>query len=116
MVEVGQILQLPPDSAVLYGFYTRQSARGRGYYHASLRQMVGDAARIPGTKHIWISVLADNGPSRHTIEKVGFTYRFSFFERRTLGRLRRWTNAPAEFVGAAAGPAAVPAAPGAADE
>ncbi len=116
MVEVGQVLLLPPDSAVLYNFYTRQSARGRGYYQAALRQMVGDAARIPGTKQIWISVLADNGASRHTIEKVGFTYRFSFFERRTLGRVSRWTTAPAEFVGAMAAPAEAPAATGAADE
>jgi CelD/BcsL family acetyltransferase involved in cellulose biosynthesis/RimJ/RimL family protein N-acetyltransferase len=104
MLEVGQLMLLPADSAVLYGFYSSLAARNRGLYQAALRQMLVDAARIPGTRHIWISVLADNGASRHTIEKVGFTYRFSFFERKTLGRVQRWTNAPAEFVGAAAVP------------
>lgn len=99
MQEVGQLLLLPPDSAVLYGFYSSIASRNRGYYQASLRQMLSDAARIPGTKHIWISVLADNGASRHTIEKVGFKYQYSFFEAKRLGKIRRWTNAPAEVVG-----------------
>jgi CelD/BcsL family acetyltransferase involved in cellulose biosynthesis len=99
MLEVNQLLLLPAESAVLYGFYSSIASRNRGYYQASLRQMLADAAKIPGTRQIWISVLADNGASRHTIEKVGFKYRFSFFEQKRLGQLKRWTNAPQEFVG-----------------
>jgi RimJ/RimL family protein N-acetyltransferase len=74
--------------------------------------MLADAARIPGTRHIWISVLADNGASRHTIEKVGFKYRFSFFEEKRLGRVRRWTNAPPEQVGQLEPPRPAPEAAG----
>lgn len=95
--EVGHDFYLPPESAVLADFYTHPAARGKGLYQHSLRQMLHDAALIPGTKHIFIGVLADNGPSRHVIEKVGFEYRFSFFARTIGGKTKRWTNAPPEF-------------------
>jgi RimJ/RimL family protein N-acetyltransferase len=95
--EVGHDFYLPPDSAVLTDFYTHPAARGKGLYQQSLRQMLHDAALIPGTKHIFIGVLADNGPSRHVIEKVGFEYRFSFFARTFGGKTKRWTDAPPEF-------------------
>ncbi len=91
--EVGQELRLPPDSAVLADFYTHPSARGRGMYRNSLCQMLHDAAAVPGTKHVYICVMADNRPSRRVIEKVGFVYQHSFFERRKFGRVARWSNA-----------------------
>jgi len=92
--EVGQELFLLPESAVLTNFYTHPQARGRGLYQSSLRQMLHDAATIRGTKQIYIGVLANNSPSRHVIEKVGFTYQYSFYRRWILGRTRRWSNAP----------------------
>lgn len=95
--EVGHDFYLPPESAVLADFYTHPAARGKGLYQHSLRQMVHDASLIVGTKHIFIGVLADNFPSRHVIEKVGFNYRFSFFARTIGGNTKRWTTAPAEF-------------------
>lgn len=95
--EVGHDFYLPPESAVLADFYTHPAARGKGLYQHSLRQMVHDASLITGTKHIFIGVLADNFPSRHVIEKVGFDYRFSFFARTIGGKTKRWTTAPAEF-------------------
>ena len=95
--EVGHDFYLPPESAVLADFYTHPAARGKGLYQHSLRQMAHDASLIAGTKHIFIGVLADNIPSRHVIEKVGFDYRFSFFARTIGGKTKRWTNAPAEF-------------------
>jgi CelD/BcsL family acetyltransferase involved in cellulose biosynthesis/RimJ/RimL family protein N-acetyltransferase len=95
--EVGHDFYLPPESAVLADFYTHPAARGKGLYQHSLRQMVHDASLIAGTKHIFIGVLADNFPSRHVIEKVGFDYRFSFFARTIGGKTNRWTTAPAEF-------------------
>jgi CelD/BcsL family acetyltransferase involved in cellulose biosynthesis/RimJ/RimL family protein N-acetyltransferase len=95
--EVGHDFYLPPESAVLADFYTHPAARGKGLYQHSLRQMVHDASLIAGTKHIFIGVLADNFPSRHVIEKVGFDYRFSFFSRTIGGKTKRWTTAPAEF-------------------
>ena len=95
--EVGHDFYLPPESAVLADFYTHPAARGKGLYQHSLRQMLHDASLIAGTKHIFIGVLADNFPSRHVIEKVGFDYRFSFFAQTIGGKTKRWTTAPAEF-------------------
>lgn len=95
--EVGQTLYLPANSAVLSSYHTQPAARGKGLYRMSLTQMIRDAAEIPGVEHIFIYVLANNAPSRHVIEKVGFDYRFSFFQKTLLGKTRRWTNAPAEL-------------------
>jgi CelD/BcsL family acetyltransferase involved in cellulose biosynthesis len=97
LAEVGHDFYLPPDSAVLTDFYTHPVARGKGMYQQSLPQMLHDAALIRGTKHIFIGVLADNGPSRHVIEKLGFEYRFSFFARTIGTKTKRWSNAPPEF-------------------
>ncbi len=88
--EVHQEHHFPPDSAVLFGFYTVPSARGRGLYARSLCTILRDAAAIPGTKKVYISVLADNTPSRHVIEKVGFTYEGSLFEEVRFGAARQW--------------------------
>jgi len=88
--EVHQEHAFPPDSAVLFGFYTVPDARGRGLYARSLRTIMRDAAAIPGTKKVFISVLADNAPSRHVIEKVGFTYEGSLFEEVRFGSARQW--------------------------
>ncbi len=84
--EIGANYTYPPDSAVLYDFYTDPSARGRGYYQQSLRQMIADAAAKPGVAHIYISVRAENAPSRHVIEKAGFAYEASLFRRTRFGR------------------------------
>jgi GNAT superfamily N-acetyltransferase len=90
--EVRQEYVLPPNSASLFDFYTFPRARGRGLYTLCLRTMLRDAARIPGTEKIIIAVLADNGPSRHVIEKVGFVYECSLFEEVRFGRARRWAH------------------------
>ena len=92
--EVNQRWTLPPGSAVLYGFYTDPRFRGRGIYASSLARMIGDARNIPGVGEIYISVLADNGPSRRVIEKLGFDYERSFHERRQFARVRRWSAVP----------------------
>jgi CelD/BcsL family acetyltransferase involved in cellulose biosynthesis len=94
LTEVGQTNYLPPDTAVLADFYSHPLARGRGLYQKSLSQMLHDAAAIPGTRHIYIGVMADNGPSRHVIEKLGFRYQYSFFRRRRPMGTALWSNAP----------------------
>jgi RimJ/RimL family protein N-acetyltransferase len=94
LTEVGQTHYLPPSAAVLADFYTHPLARGRGLYQQSLSQMLHDAADIPGTRRIYIGVMADNGPSRHVIEKLGFVYQYSFFKRRRPTGTHRWSNAP----------------------
>jgi CelD/BcsL family acetyltransferase involved in cellulose biosynthesis len=94
VTEVHQEFEFPPRSACLYDSYTFVFARGRGLYTANIRKMLHDASRILDTDRIYALVLADNGPSRHVIEKVGFTYDCSLFEEVWFGRARRWTNAP----------------------
>jgi RimJ/RimL family protein N-acetyltransferase len=111
LTEVGQTLYLPPNSAVLFDFHTRHDARRQGLFTASLRRMLGDAARIPETEQIWICVLADNAASRRVIEAAGFRYRFSFFSVTRFGRTRRWTDAPAALVTAPTGPGTTAGAP-----
>ena len=90
--EVGLECAFPAGTAVLYDFFSHPAARGKGYYQSSLRQMARDAANLPGTQRILISVMADNGPSRHVIEKVGFQYIGSLFLEQKLGRVRRWST------------------------
>lgn len=91
--EVNQEYHYPPNSACLYDFYTFPSARGRGIYTSSIRKMLSDAARIPGTEWIYSAVLADNYPSLHVIEKIGFCHVDSLFEDVRFGRARQW-NVP----------------------
>jgi len=90
--EVQQEYAYPPNSASLCDFYTHLKARARGFFQAALRQMLHDAATIPGTEWIYISVLAHNAPARHVIEKLGFTYAQSIFKNTILGRTRRRMN------------------------
>jgi RimJ/RimL family protein N-acetyltransferase len=47
--------------------------------------MSADAANIAGTEFIYISVVADNAPSRHSIEKAGFEYQSSLYRKVVLG-------------------------------
>ncbi len=89
MDEVHQELVYPPGSTVLYDFYTLPDQRGRGLYASTLRQMMGDAAALD-TQALFIFVLADNAPSRRVIEKAGFAYAFSLFERILVARPKRW--------------------------
>lgn len=94
--EVEQELTLLSNSAVLYDFYSHPSARGKGLFQASLSQMLRDAVEIPYTAQIYISVLADNKPSRHVIEKVGFDYHLSLWLNKTLGMLRSYKSEQAD--------------------
>lgn len=92
--EVGQeFIFDEPDNAVLYDFFTHPQARGRGFYQQALYQILHDVAELPDIKKIYIMVLADNAPSRHVIEKVGFTYESSLFRQRRLGKTTTWSTA-----------------------
>ena len=55
------------------------------YDQSALRQIVVDAAAIPDTRNVFISVLADNAPRRHVIEKVGFQHYASVVRRMRFG-------------------------------
>lgn len=74
ITEVQHPYQYPPNSAVMWDFYTHPASRGQGLYSQSLKQIMSDAAANPGTDFIYIAVLADNVASRKAIERAGFVY------------------------------------------
>ncbi len=84
--EFGTRTELPAHSSVLYDDYTHPASRGRGLHTASLLSRVRDAVSIAGSRWVVIGVMADNAPSRHNIEKVGFRHFKSIFKRVRLGR------------------------------
>ena len=86
ITEVRHAYDYPPNSAVMWDFYTRPSHRGQGLYSQSLKQILDDASKIPGTEYIYIAVLADNAASRKAIERVGFQYHESLMRRMRFGK------------------------------
>lgn len=73
--EVNRLYRYPQPGAVLYDFYSHPSARGRGLYQRTIKRILIDLKRhaIEST-WAYISVLSDNKPSRHVIEKLGFQH------------------------------------------
>lgn len=90
--EVRQELRFPQGSAYLHDFYTFPHARGRGLDQQVLCQILADLGAYPEVKRAFIGVLADNGPTKHVIEKMGFTYEFSGFQRIRFGQTHRWVG------------------------
>ena len=92
MTEVDQMMQFPPGSVALYDFYSHPDFRGQGFYRATLGHMLREAFSFEDTRFAYISVLADNGPSRHVIEAVGFEYQGSFHLRKRLSKVKKWAD------------------------
>lgn len=91
--EVEQTMSFPPGSVALYDFYTHPDFRGAGHYRHTVGHMLRAAFEAETTQHAYISVLADNGPSRHVIEKMGFAYQGSFYWEKRFGKVRKWAGA-----------------------
>ena len=89
----GRAFTLPPNSAVLFDFYTHPHYRGFGRYKKSLRQMFFDAA-ASDIQHIYLFVPESETAGCGRIEAAGFIYEKSFFESNHLGRVRRWEGTP----------------------
>ena len=70
---LGQVFFAPTGSAALCDFYTHPVARGRGLFFKAICQLLHDVPAT-GARQAFIDVYADNGPSRHVIEKVGFRH------------------------------------------
>ena len=85
-------MTLPVGSVALYDFYSHPDFRGRGLYRATISHMLQQAFADEAIEYAYISVLADNVPSRHVIEKVGFEYQGSFFWQRRFGSERKWAS------------------------
>lgn len=77
--EANQSFSLPPDSAVLFDFFASPQAVEKGFYEASIRQMLHDAARSPNLREVYIFVSADDDSLRRATEKIGFEYKSSIF-------------------------------------
>lgn len=80
---VNMSFESPPDSIILYNFYTDPKFRGQGLYQKNLRQMLSDSAGA-GCKEVYIGANQTNIPSRHVIEKMGFSLFCTFSSRRFL--------------------------------
>jgi RimJ/RimL family protein N-acetyltransferase len=87
---VGQAFFPPPESSALYDHYTHPSARGRGLFYQALCQLLHDVPILAKTKRAYIYVYADNGPSRHVIEKIGFAHVGSLVQDRRLLSVRQY--------------------------
>ena len=72
--ETDHAFPFPPGSAVVYGSYTDPGARNRGLCQSALHQILHDIVKIPGLKHIFTAVPANNKPALHIVEKTGFAY------------------------------------------
>lgn len=101
MTEVRQTMSFPPNSVALYDFYSHPDFRGAGLYRATIGHMLKAAFDAGDTEYAYISVLANNGPSRHVIESMGFAYQGSYFWESRFGTERKWSSAGMATAGAA---------------
>jgi CelD/BcsL family acetyltransferase involved in cellulose biosynthesis len=84
--DLGSKIDLPPGSISLWDDYTHPASRGLGLHQAGIRTRLRDASRLVKDGRIFISVLADNGPSRHNIECAGFRWYATVVRRFRLGK------------------------------
>jgi len=69
--DYGHRITIAEKSAVLWDDVTHPVARGRGIHQESILARMEDA-RVAGASGAYAGVRADNGPSRHNYEKLGF--------------------------------------------
>jgi hypothetical protein len=89
----GPAFTLPPNSALLFDFYTHPNYRTLGLYSKSLRQMFLDAA-TSDLQHLYIFVPKNETTAGCGIENAGFAYLKSFFVRNRFGRVGQWEETP----------------------
>ncbi len=90
--EHGHELVFNEGSAVLWKDYTHPAARGRGLHQESIKLRARYVAKEETAPLVVAGVLADNGPSRHNFETLGFECLGSAFVRTRWGKSRRWTT------------------------
>jgi hypothetical protein len=71
---LGMVFFPPPDSAVLYDYYTHPSARGRGLHFAALCQRLHDARDLTGARQALTYIYATNRVSIRGAERARFEY------------------------------------------
>jgi hypothetical protein len=88
-----------PDSQLIFDCWTPVSARGHGYYPATISKIAGD---LSASARVWIFASAASGQSLRGIRKAGFVERFSVTLRRSGLRKRAVysTSVPVAMVSA----------------
>lgn len=69
--EVDMEFKSPPESVILYDFYTEPKFRRQGLYQQNIKQLLYDSFKM-GFKEAYIGVAYKNIPSKAAIEKMGF--------------------------------------------
>jgi len=87
---VKQAVDLPDGSAVIYDFYTLPEYRHRDFYQRLLMHAMQDAARMPGTQWIALSILGNDTVPRWWVERFGMEFTGSYFYRRVLWLSKKW--------------------------
>ena len=86
---VDETASLPDNSAGIYDFYTLPEYRHRDFYQRLLMHAMQDAARIPGTEWIYLSILASDTVPRWWVERLGMEFCGGYEYSRTLWRRTR---------------------------
>ncbi len=90
--EVGQEWQIPKDGAAIYGIYVQSGRRGGDLLQGALVQMLQDASAVEGAKRAYIPVPAGDTMTSRLLEQMGFAHEASFFQRKKLHRVVRWST------------------------
>jgi CelD/BcsL family acetyltransferase involved in cellulose biosynthesis len=88
----GHQIEFPDEPAVLTEDFTHPLACGRGLRQASLVTRLAYLGTSNCAARAVIGVSADNGPSRHSIEKVGFKLIASAWMAVRFGTRTRWLS------------------------
>jgi CelD/BcsL family acetyltransferase involved in cellulose biosynthesis len=65
---------LPPGSTYLFDFSNLAEDHESERFAATLRTMIRDAARVPGTQAVFITVPSEDRAARDIVEAIGFVY------------------------------------------
>lgn len=81
--EVDMTFRSPPNSYILYDFYTEPKFRKQKLYQSNLYKMIEDSFNS-GAEEVFIGVAKGNIASKKAIEHVGFTLFRTFSKRKVL--------------------------------
>jgi hypothetical protein len=90
--EVQQEYEFPPNTAVIYDLYTDPRYRQSGFYQACFAKTLRDAATIPGTEWIYVTVLTSNRVPLWWVERLGFSLVCSIHYERKLWTSKKWQS------------------------
>lgn len=94
MMEVDQVLRLPPASVLLHGLYSASGSDTQDSYGIAVGHMLRAAFADESRCYVYISLPAHDRPSRRVIEAMGLRHEGTFHWQRRLGRVSKWA-APA---------------------